>query len=199
MSPGPDAPPAWPDLLVVLPLTDAEAAVGGAHAVTVPGRASCGRCAGRGSTSPDDQPVPCDACGGRGLDPRRVGSPRCRSCDGLGRHMVEPCGFCDGRGVVDGGGVVTVTVPAEVGDGTRLRVAGAGGRVGAGACGDLVVQVARTGLGPSVPAPPSRTEATADLPRAELVDPAARRSATALTLLATGVLVLVGWLFYASA
>jgi molecular chaperone DnaJ len=66
-------------------------------------------------------------------------------CGGDGRVPTEPCEVCDGRGLVVGHRALEVDVPAGIGDGQRIRLAGRGhaGERG-GPPGDLyvVVQIA---------------------------------------------------------
>jgi molecular chaperone DnaJ len=132
------------DLHATLSLTFEQAMKGGEFRVAVLKQATCKECAGTGV--------------------RSIASARCPACDGVGTvrsargHMVftRPCGRCRGTGVLvqqactgcGGSGSVarsepvTVTMPAGIHDGVRLRVGAAGnaGRMG-GPPGDVYVTV----------------------------------------------------------
>ena len=67
----------------------------------------------------------------------------CPTCGGSGRVVRNPCRVCRGAGTVQRERSLTVTIPAGVEDGTRIRLAGEGEAGGAGAPpGDLYVHVA---------------------------------------------------------
>ncbi|HET8646282.1 MAG TPA: J domain-containing protein, partial [Vicinamibacteria bacterium] len=104
----------------------------------------CPSCAGVGEV--DLGKRPCPACQGTGQvrasRGRMIFTRRCRECGGrgdLGRHR---CARCSGEGRVMHSDWLEVTIPPGAGDGTRLRVPGAGnaGRRG-GAAGDFVLRV----------------------------------------------------------
>jgi molecular chaperone DnaJ len=66
----------------------------------------------------------------------------CPKCRGFGEVIAEPCRKCGGDGRVRQRRSVAVRIPAGVGDGMRVRLAGQG-EVGAGggSAGDLYVEV----------------------------------------------------------
>ena len=70
----------------------------------------------------------------------------CPNCKGTGRKVEEPCSECSGRGFVKKQKELKVKIPAGVGDGTRIRIAGEGaaGTFG-GHNGDLYVFIAIKG------------------------------------------------------
>ncbi len=61
---------------------------------------------------------------------RRPGA--CGICRGTGRAGRRPCATCGGSGVVETTEKLSVKIPAGVGDGSRVRVAGKGGGGGEG-------------------------------------------------------------------
>jgi molecular chaperone DnaJ len=104
----------------------------------------CPECEGEGEVTIGQRT--CPACQGSGqvraARGRMIFSRRCRECGGsgtLGRHR---CGRCSGEGRVMHGDRLEITIPPGAGDGTRLRLAGAGncGRRG-GPPGDFVLRV----------------------------------------------------------
>jgi molecular chaperone DnaJ len=66
----------------------------------------------------------------------------CDLCDGEGRVAQQPCKACGGRGRKVERTKLSVDVPAGIGDGQRIRIAGRGhaGERG-GPAGDLYVQI----------------------------------------------------------
>jgi molecular chaperone DnaJ len=66
----------------------------------------------------------------------------CPVCRGVGEVIPHPCAQCAGDGRVRSRRTVTVQVPAGVGDGMRIRMAGQGEvGPGGGPAGDLYVEV----------------------------------------------------------
>lgn len=106
---------------------------------------NCATCGGSGAR-PGTTPRRCPTCSGTGFISTSQGafafSEPCRDCRGTGRLIDEPCGECGGDGVSTRTRTLTVRIPAGVGDGQRIRLAGQGepGRHGAPA-GDLFVLV----------------------------------------------------------
>jgi molecular chaperone DnaJ len=99
---------------------------GSGRRITAEGR--CPRCDGRGST--------------RWARGHMVFSKVCAGCGGTGRGRTDLCAACAGQGRAVRSDAVTVTIPAGVRDGARLRLAerGHAGSNG-GAAGDLYVTV----------------------------------------------------------
>src|SRR5579875_38126 len=65
----------------------------------------------------------CDVCGGSGLTARQETRGRTRII-----RSAEPCAKCGGRGVVRAHRALEVTIPPGVGEGSRIRLKGQGGR-----------------------------------------------------------------------
>src|SRR5206468_4024693 len=91
-------------------------------------------------------PRACPSCQGSGqvrsLRGRMVFTRRCGDCEGTGAIGRRPCGRCAGEGRVMRSEWLEVQIPAGVGDGSRVRIPGAGnaGRRG-GPPGDFVLVV----------------------------------------------------------
>lgn len=101
----------------------------------------CAVCHGTGGTGPGKT---CPECRGRG-QVKMGGGPmsfgrRCERCGGSGRIPSERCAACHGRGIVEKLEKLSVKIPAGVGDGSRIRLAGKGGAGRGGAPpGDLYI------------------------------------------------------------
>ena len=69
-------------------------------------------------------------------------SSTCPTCQGEGKIITDKCNYCAGEGVVRDEEVISIRIPAGVGDGMQLNVSGRGntGRRG-GINGDLLVVI----------------------------------------------------------
>jgi DnaJ-class molecular chaperone len=65
----------------------------------------------------------CDACGGTGMQAREETRGRTRII-----RSAEPCPICGGTGVIRVQRTLEVTIPAGIGEGSRIRLKGQGGR-----------------------------------------------------------------------
>ena len=105
---------------------------------------ACSGCSGSGAVRFD--PVPCPRCSGsgsvRGSRGHMIFSRPCRECDGSGEKSRKPCPRCSGEGRTLTSEWLDVRIPAGVGNGTRVRLPGAGnaGRRG-GPPADFVLTV----------------------------------------------------------
>jgi molecular chaperone DnaJ len=137
------------DALLRLELTLEECASGVNRDITVDTAVLCDRCDGGGSRA-GSAPSTCDTCGGRGevqsvqrsfLGQVMTSRP-CPVCRGFGEVITDPCQQCGGDGRVRARRTITVKIPAGVGDGMRVRLAGEGEvGPGGGPPGDLFVEV----------------------------------------------------------
>ncbi len=111
--------------------------------IRVPTTVSCESCRGSGAAK-GSKPVNCRACRGAGRVRMQQGfftvERTCPTCHGAGQVIEKPCGECNGSGRLRRQQRLTVTIPAGVEEGTRMRLAGKGeaGLRGAPA-GDLYV------------------------------------------------------------
>jgi molecular chaperone DnaJ len=120
---------------------------GGPRQLTVTRQVRCGRCQGLGWL--DTAETACASCRGEGsLRSARghmVFSRACSACGGTGHQRRLRCASCGGQQVEMRTESLTVTIPAGLADGARIRVAGNGhiGRDG-GEPGDLYIDVTVT-------------------------------------------------------
>ncbi len=134
------------DLRVQERLTFKEAAFGTKREVSVHAPARCDDCGGNGA-KPGTRPEPCPQCGGSGQISSARGfvmfTKTCGRCRGQGVFIKNACKTCQGQGAVEKLRKVTVTFPAGIDGGQRLRVPGQGmpAPIANGAAGDLYVDV----------------------------------------------------------
>ena len=137
------------DALIPVELTLEECATGVAKDIVVDTATLCSVCHGSGC-APGTGPQTCDTCKGAGeiqqvqrsLLGQVVTSRPCPVCRGFGEVIPEPCRQCGGDGRVRARRTVRANIPAGVGDGIRVRLAGQGEvGPGGGAPGDLYVEV----------------------------------------------------------
>lgn len=111
--------------------------------ITVP--VGCEKCDGTGAAN-GSKPSTCGTCGGAGRVRAQQGffavERTCHACQGMGQVIADPCKSCSGDGRVQKGKVLSVSIPAGVDTGTRIRLAGKGeAGVRGGASGDLYIFV----------------------------------------------------------
>ena len=133
------------DLEVQVEISFLDAARGIKRDVEIERHVQCEPCKGSGA-KPGTQPQRCRACQGRGQVAHQQGffviSTTCPQCRGKGSTISEKCPDCKGAGQVAKDSTVTVTVPAGIDDGQRLRLSFQGDPSTAGGeAGDLYVLV----------------------------------------------------------
>jgi molecular chaperone DnaJ len=131
------------DLEIAVSVTLEEAYRGTEKTVTVPRYEHCPVCGGSGA-KPGTSRTSCPDCRGSG---KRVVSSgifqmaqACPRCGGTGTIVQSPCAECRGEGRVKVTRTLTVSIPAGVDTGSRLRMRGEGEQ-GAKGKGDLYVVV----------------------------------------------------------
>lgn len=137
------------DALIPVDLTLEECAFGVAKDLTVDTAALCTVCHGSGCAE-GTSPVTCEACRGAGetqqmqrsLLGQVITTRPCRTCRGFGTVIPDPCRQCNGDGRIRARRTVRANIPAGVGEGIRVRLAGQGEvGPGGGSPGDLYVEV----------------------------------------------------------
>lgn len=131
------------DLRFNLTITLEEAFAGKHAAVRVPTSVACDSCTGTGAAK-GSKPVNCPTCHGRGKIRAQQGfftiERTCHGCQGAGRVIKNPCKTCSGAGRVRREKTLSVSIPAGVEDGTRIRLSGEGAAGLRGApSGDLYI------------------------------------------------------------
>ena len=133
------------DLRVQARLSLREAAFGCKREISVRAPAPCGDCGGSGAKS-GTKPETCPQCRGAGQVSNARGfvmfTSTCPRCRGAGRVVKQACATCAGQGAVERARQVSVSFPAGIDAGQRLRVPGQGMPAPDGAPGgDLYVEV----------------------------------------------------------
>jgi molecular chaperone DnaJ len=103
----------------------------------------CGDCQGSGAAK-GTKATTCDQCHGSGMMRFQQGfftlERTCTKCGGSGQSIKDPCKPCGGSGRVQKSKTLSITIPAGVEDGTRLRISGEGeAGLRGGHAGDLYV------------------------------------------------------------
>lgn len=141
-----DDPLPGEDRQAVVNLSLREAAFGVVKEVRVEASKACGTCGGSGKTS-KTKIEDCVQCGGEGRVRRSGGMfqtliTTCHRCGGSGSVFKNPCGGCEGSGIVPGVKENGVSFPPGCDTGVVLRVPGGGSAgVRGGPTGDLFIQV----------------------------------------------------------
>jgi molecular chaperone DnaJ len=203
----PNEPVQGEDLRYDIRISFMEAVHGVNRQVEITKRETCWTCEGSGSR-PGSKPQTCPGCHGRGQVIRSQGffqvSTICPRCNGAGQVIIDPCGDCQGEGLINRSKKVSIRIPAGVDTGSRMRLSGEGegGRRG-GPSGDLYVVIhvdehehfQRDGQTIYLPLPVSMVRAAlgceADVPTihgtAKLKIPAGTQSGERFTLRGEGV------------
>lgn len=113
---------------------------------------SCKSCAGSGADKGSSFHT-CSTCKGSGritrvtntiLGPMQTAST-CPSCNGEGKIIASKCKVCQGDGITRDEEIISINIPAGVGEGMQLNVAGKGNAAPRGGIpGDLIVSIEET-------------------------------------------------------
>jgi molecular chaperone DnaJ len=131
------------DLRYNLEVTLEEAFKGKQEKITITTAVACEPCQGSGSEK-GSKPITCPSCNGAGRVRVSQGfftmERACSSCGGQGKIIKDPCKSCAGSGRTRKEKTLSVSIPAGVEEGTRIRLSGEG-EVGArgGTAGDLYI------------------------------------------------------------
>ncbi len=133
------------DLRIGQRLTLREAAFGCKREVSVRAPTACTDCGGSGAKS-GTKPETCPHCRGAGQVSNARGfvmfTSTCPRCRGAGKVIRQACETCAGQGAIERARKVTVTFPAGLDSGQRLRVPGQGTPgPGGSPAGDLYVEI----------------------------------------------------------
>jgi len=132
------------DLSTDLTMSFRDAVQGATTTLKVRGQSSCSHCNGNGA-EPGTPVETCGTCGGMGTVSQNQGvfsfAQPCRTCQGRGRIISNPCTNCRGAGSEVRTRNISVKIPPGVNDGATIRLRGKGspGQYG-GPSGDLLVQ-----------------------------------------------------------
>jgi molecular chaperone DnaJ len=131
------------DLRYNMEISLEEAFEGKKAQVRVPSSVACDTCKGSGAEA-GSKPVTCPTCQGNGKVRASQGfftiERTCPTCHGRGQSIDKPCKVCHGAGRVERERTLSVTIPAGVEDGTRIRLSGEGeAGVRGGPAGDLYI------------------------------------------------------------
>ena len=131
------------DLSYELEITLEDAFNGKEAKLRVPTWESCDTCDGKGAAK-GSKPEICGTCNGVGRVRGQQGfftvERTCHTCNGQGEVIKDPCKTCQGSGRKRKEKTLSVSIPAGVDDGTRIRLAGEGeAGVRGGSSGDLYV------------------------------------------------------------
>lgn len=117
------------DLRYNMEITLEDAFKGKRAEIRVPSSVSCEDCDGTGAEG-GAAPSTCGTCQGAGRVRAQSGfftvERTCPTCQGRGTVIKNPCRTCAGAGRVRKEKTLSVTIPAGVEDGTRIRLAGEG-------------------------------------------------------------------------
>lgn len=131
------------DLRFDLQIEFEEAVLGAERTLAIPRNETCARCDGNGAEPGTSRSV-CPGCRGTGQIHVASGffsiSQTCDRCGGTGQVIQTPCRTCRGRGVVQEKKEISLTIPAGIENGSRIRLTGEGESGASGAPrGDLYV------------------------------------------------------------
>jgi len=110
---------------------------------------ACDHCGGTGAKNASSYTT-CSTCGGRGQVTRVQNTllgqmqttSTCPTCQGEGKMITDKCNHCAGEGVIRGEEVISIKIPAGVGEGMQLNVSGKGNAARRGGInGDLLVVI----------------------------------------------------------
>jgi len=131
------------DLRYNMSVTLQEAFGGKKSQIRIPSYVGCDLCSATGSADKTG-PSTCTSCNGHGKVRSTSGffsiERPCSSCGGEGSSIKNPCLKCSGTGRIKKQKTISVSIPAGVDTGTRIRISGEGepGQRGAGN-GDLYI------------------------------------------------------------
>jgi molecular chaperone DnaJ len=142
------APQRGADLKYELEVTLEDAAFGAEKKIEVTRQEKCPACGGTGASYAGL--VNCEKCLGSGQIVREQRSgfglfrqvTPCPACGGRGQVVIDPCGQCQGKGVIEKARELTANIPAGIDTGQAIKITGEGEAGEAGAePGDLYIVI----------------------------------------------------------
>jgi len=137
------------DLRIKVTLTLKEIMTGATKKLKISKQVACDRCGGSGAKEKDSFRT-CSTCNGQGYVTQMINTffgrtqstQACPACRGEGKIITAACPKCHGEGTLAGGDVIEIKIPAGVGEGMQLSVAGKGNAARHGGMnGDLLVLI----------------------------------------------------------
>jgi len=138
------------DLRVKVKLDLKEIANGVEKKIKVKKYVTCQHCNGTGAQNVNAYTT-CSTCRGSGRVTRVTNTllgqmqttSACPTCQGEGKIITEKCAHCDGEGVIRDEEVISINIPAGVGEGMQMNITGKGNAARRGGInGDLLVVIA---------------------------------------------------------
>ncbi|MDR1332219.1 MAG: molecular chaperone DnaJ [Tannerella sp.] len=137
------------DLRVKVKLTLKEIASGVEKKIKVGKYVSCTKCHGSGAEN-DKAYTTCPTCKGHGYVTRITNTllgqmqtqSTCPTCGGAGKSITKKCPECNGEGIIRSDEIITLHIPAGVGEGMQLSMRGKGNAARRGGVnGDLLIVI----------------------------------------------------------
>ncbi len=137
------------NLRIKVKLTLDEILKGAEKKIKVSKYVSCQTCKGSGAKDGSSFNT-CSTCNGSGRVTRVTNTflgqmqttSTCPSCGGEGQTITEKCNTCYGNGIVKGEEVITINIPAGVGEGMQMSMSGKGNAAARGGIpGDLIILI----------------------------------------------------------
>ncbi len=125
------------DITYSIRIPFADAVKGSSYEINVNRTVKCPSCGGTGGKK-----SVCTECGGSGVSKNSRGffQTSCEACGGTGEKYTEACKTCGTSGFVSTSERIKVSIPAGVGSGSKIRLAGKGNASsGSGPDGDLYI------------------------------------------------------------
>lgn len=138
------------NLRIKVKLTLEEIAKGVEKKIKVNKSISCQTCGGSGAQAGSGAFSTCGTCKGSGQMRRVTNSflgqmqtiTTCPTCNGEGQVIANKCKSCQGSGTQQGEEVISINIPAGVGEGMQLTVSGKGNAAERGGIpGDLIIVI----------------------------------------------------------
>jgi len=133
------------DLRVQVQVTLVDVMFGSSKKIRYNRNDKCQPCDGKGGTDLRD----CLSCSGTGQRTMSQQTPfgriqqtaPCNNCNGSGKNVFNKCSSCNGEGVKSKEETIDINIPAGVGEGMNLTMAGYGNHIRDGVAGDLQILI----------------------------------------------------------